>query len=83
LEEAISGCKRSLERNPDHLPGLVSLAAVYGVAHWIDEGRSVVAEILNLDPYFTPDTVIAWPNKYKADVEVVCDDFLKVVIPDE
>jgi len=83
LDEAISECKRSLERNPDHIPGLVALAAVYGVANQIDEGRAVVAEILSLDPYFTPDTVMSWPNKHKADVEVVRDGLRKVVILDE
>jgi hypothetical protein len=60
LDEAISECKRSLQRSPDHLPGLVALAAAYGVAHRINEGRAVVAEVLNLDRYFTPDTVMAW-----------------------
>jgi len=83
LDEAILECKRSLEKNPDHIPGLGALAAVYGVAHRIDEGRAVVAKILNIDPNFTPDTVMAWPNKHKADVEVVLDGLRKVVIPDK
>jgi len=83
FDQAIIECKKSLERNPDHIPGLVALAAVYGVAHRIDEGRAVVAEILNIDPNFTPDTVMAWPNKFKADVEVVRDGLRKVVIIDE
>jgi adenylate cyclase len=83
LDEAIVECKRSLKRSPDHLPGLVALAAVYGAADRIDEGRAVGEKILNLDPNFTPDTVMAWPNKFKADVEVIRDGLRKVVIPDE
>jgi adenylate cyclase len=83
LDEAIEISKRSLKRSPDHLPGLVALAAVYGAADRIDEGRAVGEKILNLDPDFTPDTVMAWPNKFKADVEVIRDGLRKVVIPVE
>jgi adenylate cyclase len=82
LDEAIVECKRSLKRSPDHIPGLVALAAAYGAADRIDEGRAVGEKILNLDPNFTPDTVMAWPNKFKADVEVIRDGLRKVVIPD-
>ena len=83
LDEAIVTCKRALERNPDHLPGLVALAAAYGVADRIEEGRAVVAEILKLEPNFTEDTVMAWPNKHKADAELVRDGLRKVMIPRE
>jgi len=83
LDEAIVECKRSLERNPDHLPGLVALASVYGVANRLDEGRAVAAEILRIDPNFSAERIMTWPNKYKSDAELVRDALRKVVSPDK
>ena len=83
LDDAIVESKRALEREPDHFPAMVALASVYGNAGRLDEGRSLVAKILKIDPQFSLASVEKWPYKYRADAEVVMDGLHKVGIPNK
>jgi adenylate cyclase len=82
-DEAIAESQRALDRNPDHFPALTVMAAVYGLAGRIDEGRSVVQKILKMDPKYSIEATASAPYKHKSDVEALRNGYRKVGIPEK
>ena len=82
LDEAIAEANKALEREPDHFPAMVALASVYGNAGRLDEGRTLAAEILKINPTFSLASVEQWPYKHKSDMELVVYGLPKVGIPE-
>jgi tetratricopeptide (TPR) repeat protein len=51
--EAIETFRKLLQRQPDHLPGHVNLAATYVLAGREEEARFESAEVMRIDPQFS------------------------------
>jgi adenylate cyclase len=81
-DEAIAEFERALERNPDHLPSILGMAMVYGMAGRLNEGRAVAAKILKMNPRFSIEDTAGWAHKYKSDAEAMRDGLRKVGIPE-
>jgi tetratricopeptide (TPR) repeat protein len=82
-DEAIVESQRALDRNPDHFPAMVVMAAVYGLAGRIDEGRSVAQKVLKMDPKFSIESTASSPYKHESDLEALRDGYRKVGIPEK
>jgi adenylate cyclase len=82
-DEAIAEYKRTLERNPNHFPSMVTLAMVYGMAGRRDEGRAAAAKVLKINPRYSIENTLSWPHKHKSDVEAMRDGLRKAGIPEK
>jgi adenylate cyclase len=68
-EEAISICKRIIQKQPDQLYGHIHLAAAYMDSGREEEARAEAAEILGIDPKFSLENFAkATPRKDQAEL---------------
>ena len=81
-DEAIAAYKAALERNPDHFPAILGMAAVYGMSGQLDEGRAVVEKLLKMNPKYSIEATASIPYKHKGDLEAIQNGLRKVGIPE-
>jgi len=81
-DKAVAEGKRALEREPDHFPAMVCLAAVYGNSGRLDEGRAMAGKMLKIDPGFSLAIMESAPFKYPSDGELIKAGLRKVGIPE-
>ncbi len=67
-EEAIEVLKKVLRRHPDHLSANISLVLTYSGMGREKEARAAAAEVLRINPDFSPERYLeSQPYKYEDD----------------
>jgi tetratricopeptide (TPR) repeat protein len=81
-DKAIEMSKRVLQRYPDNFPALTHMAAAYGQAGRLEEGRAVAKQVLKLDPGYSVEK--QWlVHKFESDSEAWREGLRKVGIPEK
>jgi adenylate cyclase len=77
-KKAIAACKKAIHRSPDSLFAHIVLAATYSSSGREEEARAEAAEVLRINPKFSPEYLAKiWPFKNKADKEGFVDALRK------
>jgi adenylate cyclase len=77
-KEAIAMCEKGIKRQPDHLVGRVTIAAVYGACGREAEARKEASEVLRINPKFTVESFMGnTPYKNPSDRDRVAQGLRK------
>ncbi|HEX2709794.1 MAG TPA: tetratricopeptide repeat protein, partial [Candidatus Deferrimicrobium sp.] len=81
-KEAIAMCEKGIKRQPDHLVGRVTIAAVYGACGREAEARKEATELLRINPKFTVESFMSnTPYKNPADRDRTAQGLRKAGLP--